>query len=388
MTDSLPPLSLYVHLPWCVRKCPYCDFNSYRAESELPEAAYVDALLRDLDAERDAANGRKVQSIYVGGGTPSLFSGDAVARLLDGIRARVDLEPDAEITLEANPGVADAARFAAFREAGVNRLSIGVQSFRDAQLAALGRVHDGREAVRAVEAARRAGFADINVDLMYGLPDDSLEAATSDVRRAIALEPTHISWYQLTLEPGTAFHRRPPALPDDDTVLEIEAAGRDLLASAGYERYEVSAYAKPGHRCRHNLNYWQFGDYVGIGAGAHGKLTRARGEIERRAKARNPRTYVELAGTPAAAQIERVVGPDLVLELLMNALRLPEGVPVSLFEARTGRSIATIRDRIDAAVSRGWMVDDPDRLATTPRGLELLNDVLALFVPAPVARRA
>ena len=388
MTDSLPPLSLYVHLPWCVRKCPYCDFNSYRAESELPESAYVDALLRDLDAERDAANGRKVQSIYVGGGTPSLFSTDAVARLLDGIRARVELAPDAEITLEANPGAADAARYAAFREAGVNRLSIGVQSFRDAQLAALGRVHDGRGASAAIGAARSAGFTHINLDLMYGLPGDSLEGATSDLRRAIALEPTHISWYQLTLEPGTAFHRRPPALPDDDTVLEIEAAGRDLLASAGYERYEVSAYAKPGRRCRHNLNYWRFGDYLGIGAGAHGKLTRAHGEIERRAKTRNPRTYIELAGTPAAVRIERVAGADLALEFMMNALRLPQGVPVSSFEARTGQSIASIRDRIDEAVSRGWMVDEPDRLATTPRGLELLNEVLALFVPEPVARRA
>ncbi len=381
MIESPPVLSLYVHLPWCVRKCPYCDFNSYRAESRLPEAAYIDGVLRDLEAERDAMGSAEVRSVYLGGGTPSLFSGEAIAALLNGIRARVDLAPDAEITLEANPGAADTARFAAFRAAGVNRLSIGVQSFRDAQLAALGRVHNGEEAVAAVTAARRAGFTNINVDLMYGLPGDSPADAASDLARAIALEPTHLSWYQLTLEPGTAFMRRPPPLPDDETVIEIEAAGRARLAAAGYERYEISAYARPGHRCRHNLHYWQFGDYLGIGAGAHGKLTRRRGEIERRAKTRNPRTFIELAGTPAAVHIERISGPDLVLEFMMNALRLPEGVPVALLETRAGASVDAIRDRIDEAVARGWMADDAERLAVTPRGLELLNEVLALFVP-------
>ena len=384
MIESFAALSLYVHLPWCVRKCPYCDFNSYRAESRLPEEAYIDAVLRDLDAERDSLRARKVHSLYLGGGTPSLFSGEAIAKLLDGIRARIDLAADAEITLEANPGAADTARFAAFRAASVNRLSIGVQSFRDAQLAALGRVHDGDEAVAAVKAARRAGFENINVDLMYGLPGDSPAGAAGDLARAIALEPTHISWYQLTLEPGTAFMRRPPALPDDDTVLEIEAAGRAQLAAAGYDRYEISAYAKPGHRCRHNLHYWRFGDYLGIGAGAHGKLTRTRGEIERRAKARNPRTYVELAGTPAAVRIECVAGSDLVLEFMMNALRLPEGVPVALFEACTGQSVDVIRDRVDEAVSRGWMADEAARLAATGRGLQVLNEVLGLFVGVPL----
>src|SRR5690606_23310645 len=300
------PLSLYVHLPWCVRKCPYCDFNSYRANGAVPEAAYVDALLRDLDAESELAAGRPIHSIFIGGGTPSLFSGEAVARLLGGVRARLDVAEDAEITLEANAGAADTGPFAAYRRAGVGRLSLGVQSFREAQLRALGRVHDERAAADAVLAAREAGFENLNVDLMYGLPDDTVSGAVADVERVIELGPAHVSWYQLTLEPNTAFHRRPPPLPDEDVVLDIEARGRALLAAAGYERYEVSAYARPGFRCRHNLHYWRFGDYVGIGAGAHGKHTSADGEILRRAKTRNPRTYMELAGTDAAVRIERI----------------------------------------------------------------------------------
>lgn len=375
------PLSLYVHLPWCVRKCPYCDFNSYRAAGSMQEEPYVDALLRDLDTEAAAVGGRTVSSIYFGGGTPSLFSPVSIARLLEGIRERVRLARSAEITLEANPGAVDAERFAAFRAAGVNRLSIGVQSFRDAQLAALGRVHDGRAAVAAVESARHAGFENVNVDLMYNLPGDSAGGAAADLARAIALEPTHISWYQLTLEPGTAFHRRPPALPGEDTALCIEAAGRSRLAAAGYERYEISAYARPEHRCRHNLHYWRFGDYLGIGAGAHGKLTLPAGGIERRAKTRNPRTYIELAGTPASTRTERTLKPpDIALEFMMNALRLPEGVPAALFEQRTGLGLDAIRSPLAHAVEQGLMRSDTATLAATPRGLDLLNELLASFV--------
>jgi len=349
----------------------------------VPEYQYVDALLRDLEAEARLAVGRPIETIFIGGGTPSLFSGDAVARLLDGVRARLDVADDAEITLEANPGAADTARFAAYRCAGVGRLSIGVQSFRTAQLRALGRVHDESEAERAVHAAREAGFENVNVDLMYGLPGDSVAGAAGDVERALALEPAHVSWYQLTLEPNTAFHRRPPPLPAEDALLEIEAAGRALLASAGYERYEVSAYARPGYRCRHNLNYWRFGDYIGIGAGAHGKLTTEDGAIVRRAKTRNPRTYMDVAGTDDAVRIERITAPsDIVLEFMMNALRLADGVTIDEFQSGTGQRIDAIDAPLAAAIDRGWIERDGPRLRTTPRGYALLNEVLGLFVDA------
>lgn len=377
------PLSLYVHLPWCLHKCPYCDFNSYRAAGAVPEHRYVDALLRDLDAEADLVAGRPIESVFIGGGTPSLFAGSAIARLLEGVRARVDVADDAEITLEANPGASDAARFAAYRRAGVTRLSIGVQSFRTTQLRALGRVHDEHDAERAVRAAHAAGFDNVNVDLMYGLPGDSVAGAIGDVERAVALEPSHVSWYQLTLEPHTAFHRRPPPLPPEDVLLEIETRCRALLASAGYERYEVSAYARSGYRCRHNLNYWRFGDYIGIGAGAHGKLTAPDGAVVRRAKTRNPRTYMEVAGTDAAVRIERITAPsDIVLEFMMNALRLADGVAVDEFEASTGQRVGSIEAPLAAAIDRGWIERDGSRIRPTPRGYALLNEVLALFVDA------
>lgn len=377
------PLSLYVHLPWCLHKCPYCDFNSYRAAGAVPEHRYVDALLRDLDAEADLVAGRPIESVFIGGGTPSLFAGSAIARLLEGVRARVDVADDAEITLEANPGASDAARFAAYRRAGVTRLSIGVQSFRTTQLRALGRVHDEHDAERAVRAAHAAGFDNVNVDLMYGLPGDSVAGAIGDVERAVALEPSHVSWYQLTLEPHTAFHRRPPPLPPEDVLLEIETRCRALLASAGYERYEVSAYARSGYRCRHNLNYWRFGDYIGIGAGAHGKVTAPDGAVVRRAKTRNPRTYMEVAGTDAAVRIERITAPsDIVLEFMMNALRLADGVAVDEFEASTGQRVGSIEAPLAAAIDRGWIERDGSRIRPTPRGYALLNEVLALFVDA------
>jgi putative oxygen-independent coproporphyrinogen III oxidase len=379
--DSLPPLSLYVHLPWCVRKCPYCDFNSYEARGELPDLEYVDAVLRDLRHDWPLAQGRAIETVFIGGGTPSLFSGAAIARLLDGLRAQTSLVADVEITLEANPGAVDAARFAAFREAGVTRLSIGIQSFRDAQLRVLGRVHDAAEAEEAVVTARMAGFENLNLDLMYALPSDDTVGATADLERAIALEPTHISWYQLTLEPNTAFERRPPPLPEDDAVARIEEKGRALLAAHGYERYEISAYAQRGRRCLHNLNYWQFGDYLGVGAGAHGKITMpASREIVRRAKTRNPRTYLQRAGTPVAASEERVAArAQAALELLMNALRVLDGTTIDVFEARAGQPASSIDSARSAAIARGWLSAEPGWLRATPAGLERLNRVLELF---------
>lgn len=378
---TLPPLSLYVHLPWCVRKCPYCDFNSYERSGQVPERSYVDALLRDLSFEARFAAGRALESIFVGGGTPSLFSPAAIARLLEGIADRLRLASGIEVTLEANPGAIEAARFGEFRSAGINRLSIGVQSFRDEQLAVLGRIHDGNDARRAAEAASSAGFESVNLDLMYGLPNDTPAGALADLEAAIALEPAHLSWYQLTLEPSTAFYRRPPPLPDDTTIAAIEAEGRALLDRSGLRRYEISAYARAGHRCRHNLNYWRFGDYLGVGAGAHGKLTDADGTIVRRAKQRNPRTYAAHAGTPSAFTEERIAAPrQLVLEFMMNALRLPDGVDVATYEARTGQGLGLIEKPLEAAVARGWLSLHDGTLEPTATGLEMLNAMLGLFV--------
>ena len=378
---ALPPLSLYVHLPWCVRKCPYCDFNSYEARGLLADIEYVDAVLRDVRRELPDVQGRRVQSVFIGGGTPSLFSGAAIERLLRGIAAGIALSPGAEITLEANPGAVDAARFADFRAAGVNRLSIGIQSLRDDRLRALGRVHDSREARRAIEIARSAGFANINLDFMYALPGDDVAGALADLEQAVGLAPAHLSWYQLTLEPNTAFERRPPRLPADETVAEIEARGRELLAAAGFVRYEISAYSQPGRQCRHNLNYWRFGDYLGVGAGAHGKLTLpAAAAIERRAKSRNPRTYLATAGTPAACSTQRLTeSREIALEFLLNVLRLLEGVPERWFVERTGLPLETIAEPRAEAVERGWLADEAGRLRATPAGRDVLNRVLELF---------
>jgi oxygen-independent coproporphyrinogen-3 oxidase len=376
----LPPLALYVHLPWCIRKCPYCDFNSYEAgDRAFDDARYVDALLRDLAAEVPLAQGRVLSSVFIGGGTPSLFSGAAIARLLAGVCQHMNLTESAEVTLEANPGAVEAARFAEYRDAGVNRLSIGVQSFRAEQLRRLGRVHGPEEAVRAIGLARGAGFASFNVDLMYALPDDEPEGALADLHAALEQMPPHLSWYQLTLEPNTAFYRKPPPLPSEDLVLEIERRGRELLAASGYRRYEVSAYERAG-RCAHNLNYWRFGDYLGIGAGAHGKVTLRDGAIERRAKTRNPRTYESAAGTPRGVALERIDDPrQVAVEFLMNALRLPDGVPLALFEERAGQSLAAIEEPLHEARSRGWLADEPGVLRPTASGLDMLNRLLALF---------
>ena len=379
--SSLPPLSLYVHLPWCVRKCPYCDFNSYEARGTLPDLDYVEALMRDLRGELPFVQGRSVETVFLGGGTPSLFSGAAIARLLAGLKAELELAPHVEITLEANPGAVDAARFGAFREAGVNRLSIGIQSFRNEQLRALGRVHDAAQARTAVATARAAGFDNLNLDLMYALPNDDVAGAVGDLEGALELAPAHISWYQLTLEPNTAFERRPPALPDDDVVRRIEERGRALLAAHGYARYEISAYARPGRRCLHNLNYWQFGDYLGLGAGAHGKITlRSAGEIARRAKTRNPRTYQQRAGATDSVAQESVARPEqAALEFLMNALRLVEGTSVEIFAARAGQPVSTLAAARAAAVERGWLTSEPGVLRATPSGIDRLNRLLELF---------
>ena len=377
MTE-LPPLSLYIHVPWCVRKCPYCDFNSHGAEGDIPEAAYVDALLADLEAEAPAAAGRPLESVFIGGGTPSLLSGDAMHRLLDGVRARLGLPAGAEVTLEANPGTAERARFAGYREAGVNRLSLGVQSLDPGLLQALGRIHGPEDAVAAVAAARSAGFEEMNLDLMFALPGQGVEQAALDVETAIELGPEHLSYYQLTIEPHTAFHHDPPELPDEETAWAIQEAGQARLAAAGFRRYEVSAYARPGHECAHNLNYWRFGDYLGIGAGAHGKVTDKEGHIVRRWKRRHPRDYL---AAPAAAEERPLDRDDRIVEFMMNALRLSEGFEGGLFEARTGLSLATIAPQLEQAEARGLLERGDGRIRTTADGARLLDGLLQLFLP-------
>jgi oxygen-independent coproporphyrinogen-3 oxidase len=377
------PLSLYAHFPWCLRKCPYCDFNSHALRGPLDEAAYLRALRADLAQDLPMASGRRIGSVFLGGGTPSLASARFVGDLLAAVDRLAGLEAGAEITLEANPGAADTARFAGYRAAGVNRLSIGVQSFDDRALAALGRVHGRREAVAAAEAARAAGFDNLNLDLMYALPGQDGRGALADLEAAIALAPEHLSWYQLTIEPNTAFARAPPPLPDEEVAAEIQDAGLARLAEAGYARYEVSAFARPGRRCRHNLNYWAFGDYLGIGAGAHSKLSLADGRILRRHKPRHPAAYLADAGSAGGIAGEQALGPDdLDVEFAMNALRLVDGVPLSLYAERTGLDPARLAASIARAGALGLLAADPDRLAPTPLGLQFLNRLIGLFGPA------
>ena len=377
--DALP-LALYVHLPWCVRKCPYCDFNSYERDGAIPERDYVDALLADLDADLAYVAGRPVSSMFLGGGTPSLFSGDAIARLLDGVRERVPFAPDAEITLEANPGAVDAAHFAGYRRAGVNRLSIGVQSFRAAQLATLGRVHGVADITRAVDTAREAGFENFNLDLMHGLPGDAADDALRDLDRALAFDPPHLSWYQLTLEPGTAFAHRPPRLPSHDRIAEAFECGCALLEARGFHRYEISAFARQGREARHNVNYWTFGDYLGIGAGAHGKLTTMDGLV-RTAKRRQPATFMKaaLAGQ-VTGTTTTVAARDLLAEFMLNALRLRDGFKRAWLHERAGLDTGA-EPLIADAVARGWLRDDGVRCMPTELGFRFLNDLQLLFVP-------
>ena len=380
---TTPPLALYVHLPWCVRKCPYCDFNSHEHKGAPPYDTYVDALLRDLDADLPLAWGRVVHSVFFGGGTPSLFPPQAIDRFLQGAAARLRFAPDVEITLETNPGTVEHGPFAGYRAAGVNRLSFGVQSFDDGCLQRLGRIHSSGDAERAVKAAQDAGLDNLNLDLMYALPGQTLAMAEDDIARALALQPAHVSHYQLTLEPGTRFAARPPQdLPDIDAAWDMQEACQARLAAAGFAQYEVSAYARPGRQCRHNLNYWQFGDYLGIGAGAHGKLTLgAQQQVMRRWKIRHPLLYLEKAGTDAAiGGDETLAEARLPFDFMLNALRLNAGVPLALFEARTGLPRSTIAGHLATARTRGWLEDDPDWLRPTELGRRFTNDVVGLFL--------
>ncbi|WP_296266511.1 radical SAM family heme chaperone HemW [Pseudomonas sp. UBA6562] len=374
-----PPLALYIHIPWCVRKCPYCDFNSHQAGPEIPEAAYVDALLADLDQELPAVQGRAISSIFFGGGTPSLFSAAALGRLLRGVEQRIPFAADIEITLEANPGTFEQDKFKAYRQQGINRLSIGVQSFQPEKLERLGRIHNGDEAVRAAGMARAAGFDNFNLDLMHGLPEQSLDDALGDLRQAIDLGPTHLSWYQLTVEPNTVFWNQPPELPEDDILWDIQEAGQALLASQGFAQYEVSAYAQPGKPARHNLNYWRFGDFIGIGAGAHGKLSLADGRIVRTWKTRLPKDYLN-PEKPYKAGEKALPIDELPFEFLINALRLTQGVEADLFTRRTGQPLAQLADARRNAEQKGLLRVEPDRLAATARGQLFLNDLLQYFL--------
>jgi oxygen-independent coproporphyrinogen-3 oxidase len=376
---ELPPLSLYIHIPWCVRKCPYCDFNSHTASAVLPEQEYVDALLADLDQDLQHVYGRELSTIFFGGGTPSLFSADALGRLLKGVEQRIRFAADIEITLEANPGTFEQVKFSAYRGLGINRLSIGIQSFQEAKLKALGRIHNGDEAVRAADMARQAGFDNFNLDLMHGLPDQSQDDALGDLRQAIALAPTHLSWYQLTLEPNTVFWNQPPTLPEDDILWDIQEAGQTLLRENGYAQYEVSAYAQPGRAARHNLNYWSFGDFIGIGAGAHGKLSHPDGRIVRTWKTRLPKDYLNPA-KPFQAGEKLLPLDEMPFEFLMNALRLTKGVDAALFARRTGLSLDSLASARRQAEQRGLLEADETRLVATTRGQLFLNDLLQDFL--------
>lgn len=378
---QLPPLALYVHIPWCIRKCPYCDFNSHTATPELPEQAYVEAVLADLDLDLLHVHGRQLTSIFFGGGTPSLFSASALQALLAGIEQRIAFSANIEITLEANPGTFEQEKFAAYRALGINRLSIGIQSFQDSKLEALGRVHSGAEAIAAVSMARQAGFTNFNLDLMHGLPDQSPAQALADLQTAIDLAPSHLSWYQLTMEPNTVFWSKPPVLPEDDVLWDIQEAGQKLLAQHGFVQYEVSAYARAGAAAQHNLNYWSFGDFIGIGAGAHGKVSDPQGRIQRTWKTRQPSDYLDpdkafLAGSNVLAPA------DLPFEFLMNALRLTQGVALQQFSQRTGLSTEVLQSGLALAEQRGLLSVEPERLAASAQGQLFLNDLLQIFLTA------
>lgn len=378
---TLPPLSLYIHIPWCVRKCPYCDFNSHAQKTEqLPEDNYIDSLLRDLDADLPYAQGRSIESIFFGGGTPSLFSAAGISRILRGVESCLTLSPDCEITLEANPGTFEQAKFTGFREAGVNRLSIGVQSFQDKHLSALGRIHTGGEAQKAIGIAQYAGFDNFNIDLMHGLPSQTVEDALHDINTALSLGVKHLSWYQLTIEQNTAFYSAPPTLPEEDILYDIAETGWDCIKQHGLVQYEVSAYSRPGNQSRHNINYWHFGDYIGIGAGAHGKFTLpAEGRIIRSQKTRLPEHYMS-KDSLNICKLNTIEHKDQAFEFMMNALRLREGVSIELFTERTLVDVAQLIPTWHQLRAEGLMVDRDDRLATTERGALYLNAVLERFL--------
>lgn len=375
--DQLPPLSLYVHIPWCVRKCPYCDFNSHESK-ELPEQAYLDTLKRDLIADLPYVQDRKLHSIFFGGGTPSLMSGEFYQKFLSFIEENIPFSNDIEITLEANPGTTEASRFQAYRKAGINRLSMGVQSFQDAQLKHLGRIHSSEEAIRAFQQAREAGFDNINLDLMHGLPDQSLALAMEDLKQAIDLKPEHLSWYQLTIEKNTEFYSSPPVLPEEEILWDIQEAGFELLKNAGYKQYEVSAFAQQNKQAKHNLNYWQFGDYIGIGAGAHSKISTLGDSkyILRYRKSRIPKDYMKPRPLFRVGE-ETIPESDLPFEFMMNVLRLNEGVETPLFQARTGLSVDVISTHLQQLREQALL--HPERLQATEKGHLFLNSVLEQF---------
>lgn len=375
------PLSLYIHLPWCEKKCPYCDFNSHEIQT-LPEAQYVDTLLRDLEQDLPLAQGRVIDTLFIGGGTPSLFSEQEIARLLRGVGSLLELAPSLEATMEANPGSSEADKFAGFRAAGINRLSLGIQSFDDHCLQALGRVHNAEQAQAAIEHARAAGFDNFNIDLMHGLPGQSAGAAEIDLRTALACQPTHLSWYQLTIEPNTRFHKHPPLLPVEDELADIQQLGEALLAGAGFMQYEVSAYSKAHFRCRHNLNYWSFGDYLGIGAGAHAKVSYRDGRVLRYAKTRQPEAYMAAQAGSFTASRNLLTPADISGEFMLNALRLNEGFSREQFSARTGQDPAVLDATVRRFQSQG-LLNEGQQIKTTDLGRRFLDTVVAGFFPDP-----
>ncbi|WP_419205241.1 radical SAM family heme chaperone HemW [Photobacterium leiognathi] len=378
-----PPLSLYVHIPWCVQKCPYCDFNSHALKTELPELDYIDALIDDLETDLSVyqlVNGvRPLHSIFIGGGTPSLISPSEIGRLLTAIEQRIPFSDDIEITMEANPGTVEAGRFDAYRQAGVNRISIGIQSFQNEKLERLGRIHGADEAIRAAGLAKEAGLNSFNVDLMHGLPDQSVEDAISDLKQAIALDPPHLSWYQLTIEPNTLYYSKPPTLPDDDDLWDIFEQGHQLLTEAGYQQYEISGYSKPGKQCQHNLNYWRFGDYLGIGCGAHGKISFEDGRIIRTVKVKHPRGYLQ-SDKPYLTQETNVADSERPFEFFMNRFRLLEACPKQDYPTRTGLPLSSIEPAIDWAIAQNYLQDTGEHWQITEHGKLFLNDLLAAFV--------
>ncbi|NRN28852.1 radical SAM family heme chaperone HemW [Photorhabdus heterorhabditis] len=374
---KLPPLSLYIHIPWCVQKCPYCDFNSHALKGDVPHQEYVDHLLADLKADLPMVKGREVTTIFIGGGTPSLLSSQGMQQLLDGVRTLLPVSPQAEITMEANPGTVEADRFSGYQQAGINRISIGVQSFSPDKLVRLGRIHGPDEAKRAARLAASLGLRSFNLDLMHGLPNQSLNEALDDLRQAIALSPPHLSWYQLTIEPNTSFGSRPPVLPDDDALWDIFSQGHQLLTAAGYQQYETSAYAKPGYQCQHNLNYWRFGDYLGIGCGAHGKITFEDSRILRTVKTKHPRGYMQGRYVDKQNQVEN---EDRPFEFFMNRFRLLEAMPKQDFSDFTGLSEASIRNPIDQALSADYLSETATHWQITQKGKLFLNSLLELFL--------
>lgn len=385
LSTSPIPLSLYIHFPWCIRKCPYCDFNSHQAHTAIPEEEYINALIADLRQDiAQLKTPRPLRSIFMGGGTPSLFSGESIARLLLALSDLLPFEPTIEITLEANPSTVEQQRFKIYRQAGINRLSIGVQSFNNKHLSLLGRVHDATAAQKAIETAQAAGFTNINLDIMYGLPNQTVKDAISDIATAIRFAPNHISWYQLTIEPNTIFNRFPPQLPDDDTLHQQEIIGKALLAANGYENYEISAYCKKGHESQHNLNYWLFGDYLGIGAGAHSKLTELpQYNIIRTHKMRQPKDYLD-PHKPFIAEQKNISGEEIPFEFMLNALRLSRPLSVELFAQRTGRSAAQLTALLAPAIAKEFVTYDKKYFTVTATGSRFLNDLTALFLPEEV----